>query len=77
MAEPFMPLTLCDSKSHISDQDASGVSECSAVVTVTNADPRPTVQTGEAVTCGYAWKYERPLAVDGLEMRLQAPQIAV
>src|SRR5215831_17995173 len=53
------------------------VSECSPVASVTNADPRPTVQAGEAVTCGYAWKYERPLAVDGLEMRLQASRIAL
>jgi hypothetical protein len=72
MAEPVTPLTVSDSKSGMSDQDASQVRECSPLVTVTNADPRPTVHAGEAVTCGYARKCDRPLAVDGLEMRLQA-----
>jgi hypothetical protein len=76
MVGPFT-LTLCDSKSRMSDQDASRVSECAPLATVTNADLRPTVQTGGAVTCGYAWKYERPLAIDGLEMRLLALRIAL
>jgi hypothetical protein len=35
----FTPLTIGDSKSRISDQDASPVSECSPLATVTNANP--------------------------------------
>ena len=67
------PLTFCDSPSRVSKQNASRVSECSSLVTVTNADSRPSVHAGEAVTCGYAWKCDRPLAPGGLEMRLRAP----
>ena len=29
------------------------------------------------MTCGYAWKCDRPLAVDGLEMRLRTSRVAL
>jgi hypothetical protein len=61
---PCTPLTLCDSKSPMSDQDASG-QRMLAGGHRNHADPGRRASS-DAVTCGYAWKNERPLAVDGL-----------
>ena len=66
------PLTFCDSKRRMSDQDASRLSECLPAGRANQADPRPTVLDRPVMICRYAWKCNRPLAVDGLEMRLQA-----
>jgi len=53
------------------------VSERSPLVAVTSADSGPTVHAGKAVTCGYVRARDRPLAIDGPKMRLQASQVVL
>ena len=58
----------------MSDHDAPPLSEGLPLVAVINAAPRPTA-LDRPVTCGYEWKCNRPLAADGLEMRLQGHEL--
>jgi hypothetical protein len=79
MAEPFhwrLPSVTASAGCQI--KSASRLSEYPPPVTETNADrPGGLYWAGEPVNWGCAWKCDRPLAVDGLEMRLQKSRVAL